>query len=575
MANQIVGFEPDPNTPGAGTASLSDGSTLYGRQSDFAPYLRDDQSTGTAIPQGQGQPQGQPAFEQPAGNPMLEAGLRSLGATPQDIAAQYALQQTGRNVDLPTLLAAKKTQVIPGSPAITPNTEANQFAWRTGKQTVTEGQRPIDEERWNNVQRLAGEAVDAQSRAQIAEAQASQQTAMAQANAAAQLHEQMQLEQSRQEQAWQAQHAQLVQEVSDAAKSAPDQNRWFAEHGATGTIFAILGSMFQGYGAGLHGQFGPTMLERFIDKDIALQQRQLELRGAAAQNKLADLSRQYGSIDAGRAALRASQLRMADMQLQALAASERSPAVLAQIEAQKKQLESKIAEADFQMRAAAQGTQRTAESAQYMLPRRATAGGVRTTYNLGTALEGERADTKLANTKSEGQQSAEGRAERLGERLAQFEQTSQAADTYFRSVGLERDKSGKWVQRGDHPLYGAVDTLRNGLPAAAMSNEANKAEAALAIAAESYGRAQSGAAISDVERKAFQRQIAGTGQADAADAANAFEAALDSRMRALKAGAGPEASTLYARGREREAQASHVTAKRQGGFQSTGLKVDR
>ena len=393
MANQLIGFEPDPNVPGAGTAKLSDGSSMYGRQSDFAPYTSMNQSSAMPVTQQPGLREIQDVSNLPLVpgtrvsqpmNPdgsMMQAGARAYGATPQDVAALQFAQATGRpNANLMDIIASKKNTAVPGRPAMTPGIEANQFFWRTQGQRSLEGARPIDEPRWGHVQKLAGQAVEAQARAQLAEGQATQDVATAQATAAQQLHQQMQAEQATREQQYQAQHQQLLSELDSASKSTPDQNRWFKEHGATGTIFAILGSMAQGYVQGLHGQVGPSMLERFINQDVNQQNMDLERRGAAAKNKLADLSQQWGSVEAGRAALRSSQLRLADAQLNQVAASAREPATKARVEAMKADLQRQIAESDFNLRQAAQGTSKVTQAGQYVQPTAARAGGVVTKY---------------------------------------------------------------------------------------------------------------------------------------------------------------------------------------------------
>ena len=641
MANQLVGFDPDPNTPGAGTAKLSDGSTLYGRQSDFAPYVnsgmpivsgatglqalaqqavseredaanaprntnqainqqlgfantRPNQSTGTAEP-GMVQPgnidlYGNQSQSQEPGNPLLSAGLQALGATPRDVAAQYALQQTGRNVDLPTLLAAKKTQVMPGSPAMTPGTEANQFPWRTSMQRTTEGAKPIDEDRWGNVQRLAGEAVEAQSRAQLAEGQAAQETARAQAESAAQLHQQMEAQQARQEASWQDQHQRLLQEVDDASKSEPDQKRWFAEHGAVGSIFAILGSMAQGYGMGLHGQFGPSMLERFVNNDIALQQRQIELRGANARNKLADLSQQYGSLEAGKAALRASQLRLADAQLGQIAATAKQPAIQANIAAQKAQMQKQIAEADYNLRAAAMGTQKTSEAAQYMLPRKATAGGVRTSYNLGGVLEQSNKEREFQSKEGE---EAQKQAGTIAEK-AEFTNTAiKAADEYAEAAGFVRGKNGQWeAPRGfDHPLFGPIDTtigysrfggLWDNKETESRRLAAQKLEEAAAAgrrakytrAAGGAGGEEGGGPVNTHDQEVTM--LLGNSPKNSPAAVNSYIENLKSRGQAIRAGQTGRGVEKFNQGLKREERRDQgegrEAARTEHGFRSLGLK---
>ena len=523
------------------------------------------------------------------------AGLNALGATPQDIAALHALKATGRDVDLPTLLANKKRTVVPGTPAINAQTEASQIPWRTGMQKVTEGAKPIDEERWKNVQDLSRQAVDAQAQAQLAEGQAARDVANAQAVAAQQLHQRMADEQARQEQTWQTQHQQLLGEVDAASKSAPDTQRWFAQHGATGTMFAILGSMFQGYGAGLHGQFGPSMLERFVDKDIQQQNLDIERKGMAARNKLMDLSQQYGSLEAGRAALRASQLRLADSQMQQLAANSRSPAIQSQVEATRKAMEAKIAQADYDLRAAAMGTQKVAETDQFMLPRKGTAGGVRTTYNLGGVIEQSNKEREMQA--KEGEKEQEG-AEKIAEKAEFVDPSLKAVDEYAQAAGFVRGSNGKWeAPKGhDHPLFGpwnsSLGKVRYVSPLASFGDTgptearllaAQKLEEAAAAgrrakytrAAGGGGGAEEFGVIPTQDKE--QELLLGKSPKQSAEALNGYIENLKVRGETIRAGQQGGAARKFEKGKEREEnrdlQSGRSQARESSGFQRTGLKV--
>jgi hypothetical protein len=416
--------------------------------------------------------------------------------------------------------------------------------------------------------------------------------ANAQAVAAQQLHQQMAQEQARQEQAWQSQHQQLLSEVDQASKSTPDTQRWFAQHGAPGTIFAILGSMFQGYGAGLHGQFGPSMLERFVDKDIAQQNQDIERRGMAARNKLMDLSQQYGSLEAGRAALRASQLRLADAQMQQLVQNSKSPALQAQVLATSKEMQAKIAQADYDLRAAAQGTQRVSESAQYMLPRKAIAGGARTTYNLGGVLEQSNKEREMEAKEGE---EAQKQAGTIAEK-AEFTTTAlKAADEYAEAAGFVRGPNGKWEapKDFDHPLFGPWDTsIGSSRIAGVVSDTANQRrlaaqkleEAASAGRRAKYTRAAGSGGGNGGEEFGVvpthdkeMELLLGNSPKNSVDALNSYIDNLQTRGQAIRAGQSGAGVQKFEQGLGREdmrdLQQGRGKARQEHGFQKTGLKV--
>lgn len=613
VARSIVSFEPNPEKPWAASAQLSDGTSFYGPTEHIAQAYeqqkRNEQLSALASNVGTGGAPayatsiggGAPSISTPATQPAptmisdvspnmssagpaqsqvpdtgaynardFSQGAARLGVTPGDTQAYRSYQEMGGTADLPTFLAGKKTQVSPGRAAVNPEAEARQFLWRTGKATTVEGAKPVDESRWKDVQDKTRAAVDAQAQAQIAEGNAATDTAHAQSLAAQQLHQQMADQQARDEAAFEAKHTAMLQDIDRVNREQVDPQRWFKQHGAIGSMLAIIGSSMLQAANLRNGQAaGPSQMDRFISQDIASQENELARRGASANNKLAELSRQWGSIEAGKAALRASQLRLVDGQLADIAANGRSKVLQQQAAAMRAVNEQKIAQADYDLHAAAQGVRSEREQGQYTSPQKAVAGGARTTYNFGEinkgARENQELDIKGRAKDKEGQDSVAGRTERLGERLSQFQGALDDAQKYYQSVGLVRDKNGKWVDSGqDHPLYGPIDTVRNAIPfAATHSDAANIADANLDIAAEAWGRAQSGAAISDQERAAFRKQLAGTGQANAAAAANAFEQAVAARMNALKAGAGPEASSAYDKGRKVENIVSSAERRRE------------
>ena len=610
---QIAAVEPDPTTPGMARARFADGSygppTTQGVwEQEAARQAQQSRSAGGFYGQG-GAPQmsmapgttaqpvsnGQPQTNNEQNAQVAAIGAGALGVRPSDFAASYAARQMGHNIDPLTLAATRKTTVTPGQKAINADTEAQQLAWRTGQQRVVEGAHPVDEERLAHVQELARRAVDAQSQASLADAQATRDTANAQALAASQLQAQMQAEQDRRQQDYDNQHSQFLQEVDDASKSEPDRQRWFKQHGAIGTIFAILGSAAEGYAKGLHGQYGPSMLERFVNQDMALQEREIERRGASANNKLAQLSQQWGSLEAGRAALRAGQYRLADSQLAQVAANTKAPAIQKSIEAQRAMLEQKIAQQDYDLRAAAEGTQRIAESAQYVSPRKAIAGGVRTTYDIGKALNNEQEQNRYASAQNE---KAQDKAGTIAEKTEFIQPAREALASSAEARGYVRGPNGKWTlpRGGDDLLHGVWDKTALGaghvplVGAAwnAMSDEQKARqlaaqkheEASLLYRRAMYSRAGANGNEDSggVSHDQIGDMLLGRTGAGGAAALNAAEEALNKRESSYKAGAGRRGTAAFEGDLEHEETKVQNENRREGHrttvFQKTGGRVE-
>jgi hypothetical protein len=395
------------------------------------------------------------------------------------------------------------------------------------------------------------EAIHNQSIAEKLQANANLDNASAQAVAARQIAENQAFEQQSRDAEWQTKWQQF-QEQNGPENNQVDPNRFFSRAGVLGSIMAIVGSMFEAKAAALGHTQNPQTLMRLIDNDIRAQQLDLMQKGQSANNKFAQLSREYGSVEAGRAALKTAELQAVETKLRETAAQTNDPALKAHIDAQAAQASAAVGESAAQFRAAHEQVATQQQSA-VMYPQKARGGGVSVDYGKYLAgrekiAEGQRADQKLNQEKGGvGEQSDSGRAERLGGKLAELQQVMAATENYYKSVGLEMDpKTGKYKQTGDHPLFGAATSLGHSIsPEAWHSADAQEAEARKRIAVEAYGRSQSGAAISESELKNFDHQIAGTSGKGAAAAANAFRETMLKKIQTLRAGAGPGATQKY------------------------------
>lgn len=329
-----------------------------------------------------------------------------------------------------------------------------------------------------------------------------------------------------------------------------DPGRLFRGPGIIGGILAAIGDAYSAKGAVLAHQSPPqSRVMQMVDNDLRAQQLNIMQRGQAANNKLSQLSREWGSLEAGKQALKVQQLQAIDAQLQATAAKTTDPAVRARIDADSSARHAAIDAETARLKAIYGGQETRQQQGSIMRPRAASGGGVnhgKYLDNLEKIRASLREDRKLdiEETKANASlgEQTQGRAQQAAKDLAAIGSSRQAAEEYYKSIGLQRDKSGKWVSGGDNPLRGPVDTARNATPLTA-SEAAREAEARRAIAVEAYGRFRSQGAINDEERKEFERQF--SAGADAAARANALEADLEAREKALRAGAGTSASNQF------------------------------
>ena len=409
------------------------------------------------------------------------------------------------------------------------------------------------------------EAAHQQSIADKLQANANLINAQAASKAAANRYDLEALAQQQKETAWQEQWDTLQQQMVPE-NNRVNPNRFFSNAGVIGSAMAIVGAALEAHGSTLGRQQNPQTLMRLIDNDIRSQQLEMMQRGQSANNQLNKLSQQWGSLEAGRQALRVVQLDTVNSQLKNAALRNSDPATKSAIDARTTQMDAQIADETAKLKAVYGGQESMQVQGAVLRPQKAQGGGTSVSAkqylaNLQTVGESAREEREL-DIKSEqqrhgtGEQSDQGRAERLGTKLAELQQVLKAQDSYNKSVGIEMNpKTGQLEQRGDHPLYGALDTTaRSVLPTNAMSAKANDAIARRKILAETYGRAQSGAAISKEEREAFDEQIGGTSGANAASAANAFRESVLAKIQTLRSGSGQGATQIFDENARREAQ---------------------
>jgi hypothetical protein len=463
--------------------------------------------------------------------------------------------------DLALLASIRRT---PGAPGVTQEQLQQQATQGTAlPQAVSSTISGANEAAYGDIQKIEEARIEAAHQQSIAEklqANANLDNAQAASITARQNADAATAEQEKREAEWQQKWDQLQQQTSPENNQV-DPNRFFSRAGVLGSILAVVGSIYEAKGAALGHTQNPQTVMRLIDNDIRTQQLELMQKGQAANNQLSRLSQQWGSIDAGRQALKVSQLQATEAELRNVAAQTSDPARKAQIDAQTAALDAQTAAESAKLKAIYGGQQTATQQSAVVYPRKATGGGTSVDYgkylaNREKLAEGDRAERKLNQEKGgTGEQSEAGRAERLGMRLAELQQVLAAADAYHESVGTKLNpKTGEYEQADDHPLFGPVDTTVNAMtPESWHADKAITAEAKLAIAKEALGRAASGAAISDAENANFQRQLAASSERGSPKAAQALRAALLTKIQTLRAGAGQGATGIYDRNVREEA----------------------
>lgn len=222
------------------------------------------------------------------------------------------------------------------------------------------------------------EAAQAQVKAETLQAQANLDNAQARAVAARQQAEVAAAQQSEADAQWQKKWD-AFQAENDPRNpdNQADPGRLFRGPGILGGILAAIGDAYSAKGAVLAHQSPPqSRVMQMIDNDLRAQQLNIMQRGQAANNKLAQLSREWGSLEAGKQALKVQQMQAVDAQLQATAAKTSDPAVKAQIAAHEQAMAADIDAETAKLKAIYGGQEARQQQGSIMRPRAASGGGI-------------------------------------------------------------------------------------------------------------------------------------------------------------------------------------------------------
>jgi hypothetical protein len=350
--------------------------------------------------------------------------------------------------------------------AYTPGISQEQLQKRAAKgvatpQTETSSASGASPEALEKLQAAADnhvEAIHDQSIADKLQANANLDNAAADATAKRQLVEKQAAEQAAKDTDWQ-QKWDAFQQQNSPENNQVDPNRFFSRVGVLGSILAVVGSMYEAKGAALGHTQNPQTVMRLIDNDIRAQQLEMMQKGQAANNQLAQLSRQWGSLDAGRAALKTLESQALEAKLRETSAQTNDPALKAHIDAAAAQAVAGVQEGAAQTRLANDRVASQQQSA-VLYPQAAKGGGTTIDYGKRLSmlkdLRGEdRENRKLdiaeaeANGKTISPEQAEKDAVR-GSTISSLERYAQAQGFVQNPKTGQYEKPEGWVSQLPH-----------------------------------------------------------------------------------------------------------------------------
>jgi hypothetical protein len=619
MAYQnILAVEPHPAIPGASLVRFRDGSTIPAPSSiasKFDPKLAASGATAqNATPvNDQGDPAKWFAPEQsrpdpqPVATDALPPNMTPAPSFPEPptfaaVQPQAPLRQAPMTADpdtglpLPVLQRIYSPRYVSGTSGYDPaKDDASRKAVRESQTEQRSGVQAWDEEaRTNN---LINQRMAIQSDAE-AKSLAAQSELQAQHLYAADIHRQAQEERARQqalEDSWRGEQYRLDAEAKAVASREVDPGRIFR---SGGTAFSMIGlavaAALKGYATSGRDSSVADQVQRMIERDVSAQESDMTRQKGRVDNALARNAQRYGSIEAGRSALRAQQAQAALARFNVMRLDLGQNAQNAQIEADRQKLESMVYDNFEQLKSLAMGTTTTAVASAMKSPHAATSGYWRNPNDnevaqgisqwqgiqgrgadiMGKRLtnEGKDLDNEFTRTRgmtpeqaAKADESMRTRVEHLGKGQAELSGMRNQVDQVISLAGITEDKDGTAHHKGI-PGVGVGYNLAAANPL--LSYLLGGKETAKAFIADFIdprgGRIRragselltakikdaSGAVFSDAEAERHATAL-GQGLSQGEDAfAQAvvdFRRALTKKELELKAGAGTDAVEQYRR----------------------------
>lgn len=447
--------------------------------------------TRLTVPKGTA-PQAQPKTAAPI-EPIAPLPVQSQRqqAQPMPIpnAAPQQMQDTGaqdaaRNTMTPYGLPLQDVRDIvsrpvyqPGRAAYDPRKEiAQQVAVPVSTQTQTVGAKPFEKDQYLEVQQKEREAQQMKADADMLAASNDVATQRATASELQSIYEDQQAKQRAAEDRYNAGMVQLTDEAKQVAQKKVNPTQVFDNMGTMQKALFALSAGLGGYATQGRSNQTLDMLQNLMAADINAQQNQINREQGQADNALARLSQRWGSLEAGRSALKVQQYEVLKQKLAAQAAEIGTAKAKANADAQAKLLEAQQQRELVVLQNAARGQTTETTVSQMRAPIAGVAGGYRAPTEaeldkriareqalrksgqeiVGSGLENELKGQKLAGGGPENQEKIDAQVSQYGTRQAANVAAKEALDRFVAENDIKRGKDGNLLPPSDIAGFGRL-----------------------------------------------------------------------------------------------------------------------
>ncbi len=394
---QIVNIEEA--FPGAARVSFNDGSQMTVPKSSLPPQLQLQNSGATAqnmsVDPGMSRTDEAPPVPPPTGPSMTYGSGQSIGPSnagefgtkwgsepvAQPAPVQPATQPAPPQMQAPmsytqALLAELRspTKRVPGSPAFDPQKEASRRSPVPVSQTVQSAHaRAYDPAALQDAQEKEQKALEMQAEGNMLQANAKLQADRVMHTEVSNLYRQQQAEQAARETDFYSKQQALDDDAKAVAAREIDPNRVFKNMSIFQSLGLAIAAGLKGYATqGRDNSVMDSLMHR-MDADIRAQEHDIANSKGRVDNALYRLSQQFGSIQAGKAALKDQQLSVIMAKNTATASEIGTAVAKSNADAANMKLQAEQAKLREQRWSEAQGQTSTTTAAAMMSPRAATA----------------------------------------------------------------------------------------------------------------------------------------------------------------------------------------------------------
>lgn len=505
---RLTGISEDPRTPGYGVGTWEDGSTNVapiGTLREALTAQEDEERERLRAQNMLYNPSAQRPASGPdrrvASNPGVTgsaatgyedeaAGMSVPGPAPQATPAprQAPAAATEAEQAEPTFAEQyiNAPVAIPYRPAYDPEKDdASRRPVRTGQVTERTG-TPFTEDQQEVLQRtqdLRQLALQSRLEADTKQADADRYGAVLREQAVKNELRDRQLRQRQAEELYRQEEAETKAEAQALAKRKIDPTRMWSSKSTWQQMALVLASGLSGYSAGNGTSPVLGMIRDQQDEDIRVQEAELRESGGRVDNALRRLSEKWGSLEAGRDAVRLAQNQSLIARAGVIAAQTKIPQVQAAYQQLANELEAQGEESRLNLMRAAEGQVSERETAAMVGPRAASGGGTRAPtlqekfkrarevqgYEKGEAdLDKTRAETgritvDTARTAAGGlsPEKLNQSVEKYGEQRTKQEKAIATVREFMKRNGIRKNPdTGNWEKSRDIPGVGVYDSSK-------------------------------------------------------------------------------------------------------------------